>query len=76
MSGILDVFKGKSDGRLGTPAVGMSMSGAGSTGMSSNGSSKADERNIAAIGSPAANLARERAAAAKAQIDNSDPSSR
>ena len=60
---VMDVFKGKNDGRLG-----LSMAGSDS-GSVHESSSPSRDRNIAKIDSPAANLARERREAARAQIE-------
>ena len=68
MSGILDVLKSKTEGRIGGPAMQLSMAGAHSS-HSDNGASDRKGSNVAAINSNAADYARERAAAAKAQIE-------
>ena len=68
MSGILDVLKSKTEGRIGGPAVQLSMAGAHSS-HSSNDASDHKGSNVSAINSNATDYARERAAAAKAQID-------
>ena len=68
MAGFLDAIKGKSDGRFGTPAVELSGPG-GNSGNMAGDPSDGKGRNFLAAESSAANYARERAAAAKAQIE-------
>ena len=68
MAGLLDALKDKANGRFNTPAVELSAPG-GNPGQMLDDESSPRGRNFLAAESSAANYQRERAAAAKAQIE-------
>ena len=68
MAGIMDVFKGKGDDRIGASAV-VAMAGEVTGNRPGSAPTNNNRRNGVNVDSPAASYARERAAAARAQIE-------